>query len=199
MTRHVVLALVACRRARRIAPTVRPREKGPPHSRTAPLHNRKIAFGRVRFAWQAFSHRSVPRGPLRSLRFARALSRFAPCAASLRKLRFLRRISPQSEDCVRARPFRVADLFASVRSACGGDTARGGTFAGLRLAASLHSSAAHPPLIRHAPSIRESGAQGLVGNTLPSPCIAAFAASGAHRRRIRSGPVAGTPPSLPAV
>ena len=33
------------------------------------------------------------RGPLRALRFARALSRYAPCAASLRKLRFLRRIA----------------------------------------------------------------------------------------------------------
>ena len=59
----------------------------------APLRNRQIAFGCGRFPVRCISHRCVPRGPLRALRFARALDCFAICAAPLRKLRFLRRIA----------------------------------------------------------------------------------------------------------
>ena len=50
----------------------------------APLRNRQIAFGSGRFPVRRISHRCVPRGPLRALRFARALDCFAICAGSLR-------------------------------------------------------------------------------------------------------------------
>ena len=59
----------------------------------APLRNHQIAFGCGRFPVRRISHRCVPRGPLRALRFACALDCFAICAAPLRKLRFLRRIA----------------------------------------------------------------------------------------------------------
>ena len=50
----------------------------------------------------------------------------------------------QSEDCLRGRPLSGARLFASVRSAKGGDTPRGGTFA---VCGWRHSSTP-PPLLR---------------------------------------------------
>ena len=55
--------------------------------------------------------RDKRRTPLRSLRFARALSRDAPCAGSLRKLRFLRCISPFSTTPSKARSSRCPVSF----------------------------------------------------------------------------------------
>ena len=59
---------------------------------------------------------------MRPLRFARALDCYAICAASLRKLRFLRRISRQSPDWLRLRPLRDPALSAPVRRLAGAES-----------------------------------------------------------------------------
>ena len=138
----------------------------------APLRNREIAFGGGRFPVRRISHRCVPRGPLRSLRFARALDCFAICAAPLRKLRFLRRIAGEVDRAV-------------------------GTGA-LRFSARLHSATANPPSsARGNPSA--ATARLAWSRCLPAPIASVPAASCPSRRRIRSGPVAGTPRPLRAI
>ena len=71
---------------------------------------------------------------------------FGFAESSLRKLRFLRRISRQSLDCLRVRLSRAAIPLREVRSACGGDAARGLHVCVLRFSARLHSARmlAHP-------------------------------------------------------
>ena len=100
----------------------------------------------------------------------------------------LRRISRQSEDCLRVRPPRSATALRKGRSAVGGDAARGwhGRVGGSGTA--RHSATADSAFPRDAQSIRECALHGLVG--IP-PCALQrrLAASCASRRRIRSGHV----------
>ena len=82
-------------------------------------------------------------------------------------------------------------------SACGGDAARGwhGRSAVLGAPPLRHRATS---LLRAAPSIRECGLHGLVGEP-PCALQRRLAAYAAPRRRLRSGPVAGTPRPLPAI
>ena len=146
-----------------------------------PEHVRAVSPQRYVRARKA-RHTHVPRAD------AYAPFGFGFAESPLRKLRFLRRISPQSEDCVRARPFRVADLFASVRSA------RPLAVTSLRSCARLlRNLRGFPPKASLSSAhFRVSSCGGSRGPALPN------LEGDTVARRIRSGPVAGTPPSLPA-
>ena len=101
------------------------------------------------------------------------------------------RTAPQSLDCVRVRSLPGPAHFASLRSAAGAVGRAVGTGA-RRFSARLHSATANPPSsARGNPSA--ATARLAWSRCLPAPIASVPAASCPSRRRIRSGPVAGTP------
>ena len=129
------------------------------------------------------------------------------------------RTAPQSSDCVRVRSLPSPAHFASLRSAAGAVGRAVGTGA-RRFAARLHSARmlAHPSgsaspnlpsaslrrISANPPSsatVNPSAATARLAwsRCLPAPIASVPAASCPSRRRIRSGPVAGTPRPLRAV
>ena len=101
------------------------------------------------------------------------------------------RPAPQSLDCVRERSLPGPPHFASLRSAAGAVGRAVGTGA-RRFSARLHSATANPP---SSATGNPSAATARLAwsRCLPAPIASVPAASCPSRRRIRSGPVAGTP------
>jgi len=120
-------------------------------------------------------------------RYARAKCAVPHCA----------RPAPQSLDCVRGRSLPGPAHFASLRSAAGVVGRAVGTGA-LRFSARLHSATANPP---SSATGNPSAATARLAwsRRLPAPIASVPAASCPSRRRIRSGPVAGTPRPLRAI
>ena len=107
------------------------------------------------------------------------------------------RTAPQSLDCVRVRSLPGPVHFASLRSAAGAVGRAVGTGA-RRFSARLHSATANPPSSAMGnPSA--ATARLAWSRCLPAPIASVPAASCPSRRRIRSGPVAGTPRPLRAI
>ena len=80
----------ACRDRRRVDVLIRRSARTSRASRTARTSSASLLLANHSSVRGVGRQRSVPlaRGPLRALRFARALARFAACAASLRKASF---------------------------------------------------------------------------------------------------------------
>ena len=107
------------------------------------------------------------------------------------------RTARQSRDCLRVRPLSDPPPLHGAARLAGAFFATVGTGA-RRFSARLHSATANPPSsARGNPSA--ATARLAWSRSLPAPIASVPAASCPSRRRIRSGPVAGTPRPLRAI